>query len=44
MMKNKMKSRKVKLESEPDDNFQQAFGLEEADNWCMDNLLSNVNG
>ena len=31
MMKNKMESKKRKLESEPDDNFQQAFGLEEAD-------------
>ena len=29
MMKKKMKSKKRKLGSEPDDKFQQAFGLEE---------------
>ena len=31
MIKKKMKSKKRKLGSEPDDKFQQAFGLEEAD-------------
>ena len=41
MMKKKMKSKKRKLGSEPDDKFQHAFGLEEVDDWCMDNLSSN---
>ena len=36
-MKKNMKSKKRKLGREPDDKFQQAFGLEEADDCCMDN-------